>query len=170
MKTSPATAGVSCRSLTAEDWPAVKAIYEEGIASGDATFEQAAPPWSDWDAAHLPGCRLVAIGGDGRVVGWAALTRVSSRCVYAGVAEVSVYVALNARGRGIGTQLLTALVERSEAHGLWTLQAGVFPENVASVTLHERCGFRVVGRRERLGQMDGRWRDVLLLERRSARV
>jgi L-amino acid N-acyltransferase YncA len=170
VKTSPATVGVSCRSLTAEDWPAVKAIYEEGIASGDATFERAAPPWPDWDAAHLSGCRLVAIGGGGLVVGWAALSPVSSRCVYAGVAEVSVYVALNARGRGIGTQLLTALVERSEAHGLWTLQAGVFPENVASVTLHERCGFRVVGRRDRLGQMDSRWRDVLLLERRSARV
>jgi L-amino acid N-acyltransferase YncA len=170
VKTSPATTGASCRTLTAEDWPAVKAIYEEGIASGDATFEQTAPPWPDWDAAHLSGCRLVAIGGDGRVVGWAALTRVSSRCVYAGVAEVSVYVASSARGRGVGTQLLTALVERSETHGLWTLQAGVFPENVASVALHERCGFRVVGRRERLGQMDGRWRDVLLLERRSARV
>ena len=167
MKTA---AGVSCRSLTAEDWPDVKAIYEEGIASGDATFERTAPPWPDWDAGHLSSCRLVAIGSDGRVVGWAALSRVSGRCVYAGVAEVSVYVASGARGRGVGTHLLATLVERSEAHGLWTLQAGVFPENVASVTLHERCGFRVVGRRERLGQMDGRWRDVLLLERRSARV
>jgi len=170
VKPSPATAGVSCRSLTAEDWPAVKAIYEDGIAGGDATFERTAPPWPDWEAAHLPGCRLVAIEDGGRVVGWAALTRVSSRCVYAGVAEVSVYVAASARGRGIGTLLLAALVEGSEADGLWTLQAGVFPENVASVTLHLRCGFRVVGRRERLGRMDGRWRDVLLLERRNARV
>jgi L-amino acid N-acyltransferase YncA len=170
VKTSPATAVVSCRSLTAEDWPDVKAIYEEGIASGDATFERAAPPWPDWDAAHLSSCRIVAIGGDGRVVGWAALTPVSSRCVYAGVAEVSVYVASSARGRGVGTHLLAMLVERSEAHGVWTLQAGVFPENGASVMLHQRCGFRVVGRRERLGQMDGRWRDVLLLERRSAQV
>jgi L-amino acid N-acyltransferase YncA len=164
------TAAVSCRALTAEDWLDVKAIYEEGIASGDATFERAAPPWPVWDAAHLPSCRLAAIEGDGRVVGWAALSPVSSRCVYAGVAEVSVYVASSARGRGIGTQLLATLVERSEAHGLWTLQAGVFPENVASVRLHERCGFRVVGRRERLGQMEGRWRDVLLLERRSSRL
>jgi L-amino acid N-acyltransferase YncA len=161
---------VSCRALTAEDWPAVKAIYEEGIASGDATFEQAAPPWPVWDAAHLSSCRLVALGDKGRLLGWAALSPVSSRCVYTGVAEVSVYVTSSARGRGVGTQLLTTLVERSEANGLWTLQAGVFPENTASVALHERCGFRIVGRRERLGQMDRRWRDVLLLERRSAAV
>jgi L-amino acid N-acyltransferase YncA len=164
------TVDVSCRSLTAEDWPDVKAIYEEGIANGDATFERAAPPWPDWDAAHLSSCRLVALSGDGRMVGWAALSPVSSRCVYTGVAEVSVYVTSSARGRGVGTRLLTTLVERSEANGLWTLQAGIFPENTASVTLHERCGFRIVGRRERLGQMGGRWRDVLLLERRSARV
>jgi phosphinothricin acetyltransferase len=164
------TVDVSCRSLTAEDWPDVKAIYEEGIASGDATFERAAPPWPDWDAAHLSSCRIVALSGDGRMVGWAALSPVSSRCVYTGVAEVSVYVTSSARGRGVGTRLLTTLVERSEANGLWTLQAGIFPENTASVTLHERCGFRIVGRRERLGQMGGRWRDVLLLERRSARV
>jgi L-amino acid N-acyltransferase YncA len=164
------TVDVSCRSLTAEDWPDVKAIYEEGIASGDATFERAAPPWPDWDAAHLSSCRIVALSGDGRMVGWAALSPVSSRCVYTGVAEVSVYVTSSARGRGVGTRLLTTLVKRSEANGLWTLQAGIFPENTASVTLHERCGFRIVGRRERLGQMGGRWRDVLLLERRSARV
>jgi L-amino acid N-acyltransferase YncA len=158
------------RALTADDWPAVKAIYEEGIASGDATFEQTAPTWSDWDGRHLPHGRLVALDDARDVVGWAALSPVSSRCVYAGVAEVSVYVAASARGHGVGTRLLTTLVHTSEANGLWTLQAGIFPENVASLTLHERCGFRIVGRRERLGQMNGRWRDVLLLERRSAAV
>jgi len=164
-------AEVSCRPLTAEDWSDVKTIYEEGIAEGDATFEQAAPSWADWDARHLPHCRLVALGNfgnDGRVIGWAALAPISTRRVYAGVAEVSVYVAASARRRRIGTKLLTTLVQRSEANGLWTLQAGIFPENTASVTLHERCGFRIVGRRERLGQMSGRWRDVLLVERRSA--
>ncbi len=161
-------AEVSCRPLTAEDWPDVKTIYEEGIAEGDATFEQAAPSWADWDARHLPHCRLVVLDNEGRVTGWAALAPISTRRVYAGVAEVSVYVAASARGRRIGTRLLTTLVQRSEANGLWTLQAGIFPENTASVTLHERCGFRIVGRRERLGQMSGRWRDVLLLERRSA--
>jgi L-amino acid N-acyltransferase YncA len=163
-------AEVSCRPLTAEDWPDVKTIYEEGIADGDATFERTAPSWTDWDARHLPRCRLVALANEGRVIGWAALAPVSTRRVYAGVAEVSVYVAASARGRGVGTRLLTTLVQSSEANGLWTLQAGIFPENTASVTLHERCGFRIVGRRERLGQMSGRWRDVLLLERRSAAV
>jgi len=167
-------AEVSCRPLAAEDWPDVKTIYEEGIAAGDATFERAAPSsWADWDAKHLPRCRLVALGNlgnDGRVIGWAALAPVSTRRVYAGVAEVSVYVAASARSQGVGTRLLTTLVQTSETNGLWTLQAGIFPENTASVRLHERCGFRIVGRRERLGQMSGRWRDVLLLERRSAAV
>jgi phosphinothricin acetyltransferase len=152
----------------------VKTIYEEGIAAGDATFERAAPSsWADWDAKHLPHCRLVALGNldnDRRVIGWAALAPVSTRRVYAGVAEVSVYVAASARSQGVGTRLLTTLVQTSETNGLWTLQAGIFPENTASVRLHERCGFRIVGRRERLGQMSGRWRDVLLLERRSAAV
>ena len=148
------------------DWPAVRAIYEEGIATGHATFQQEAPAWEQWDAGHLPGCRLVAARSR-VVVGWAALSRVSSRDVYAGVAEVSIYVAAGARGGGIGRQLLDALVAESERAGIWTLQAGIFPENLPSLTLHERCGFRVVGRREKLGQMDGRWRDVLLLERRS---
>jgi phosphinothricin acetyltransferase len=147
----------------------VRAIYEEGIATGDATFEQEPPPWEAWDRSHLPACRLVGEQA-GRVVGWAALSRVSDRCVYGGVAEVSVYVAAGARGQGIGRALLQALVEESERQGLWTLQAGVFPENLASVRIHERCGFRVVGRREKLGRMRDRWRDVLLLERRSARV
>ena len=157
---------VSIRPMTPTDWPAVRAIYEEGIATGHATFEQAAPAWDVWDADHLPDCRLVAERG-GEVVGWAALSAVSGRCVYAGVGEVSVYVGAPARGQGVGRRLLAALVEASEQSGLWTLQAGIFPENVGSIAVHERCGFRVVGRRERIGQMHGQWRDILLLERRS---
>ena len=157
------------RNLTAQDWPAVSAIYEQGIRTGHATFQTAAPAWEEWDAAHLGQCRIVATRGKA-VVGWAALSAVSSRCVYAGVAEVSVYVAADERGGGVGRRLLEVLVEESEQHGIWTLQAGIFPENTASVAVHERCGFRIVGRRERLGQMEGRWRDVLLLERRSPSV
>ncbi|MCY3700231.1 MAG: GNAT family N-acetyltransferase [Gemmatimonadetes bacterium] len=154
------------RSLGPGDWEAVRRIYEEGIATGDATFETEAPDWELWDANHLESCRLVA-EREGRIVGWAALAPVSGRCVYGGVAEVSVYVDGDARGGGIGLSLLTALVESSERAGLWTLQAGIFPENVASLRIHERAGFRRVGRRERLGRLGGRWRDVLLLERRS---
>lgn len=155
--------------MTAADWPSVRAIYEEGIATGDATFETAAPEWAAWDAGHLPGGRLVA-RLDGETAGWAALTPVSGRCVYAGVAEVSVYVAELARGRGVGRALLGALVAESERLGLWTLQAGILRENAASIALHTACGFRVVGVRERLGQREGVWRDVVLMERRSAAV
>ncbi len=151
------------------DWAQVRAIYQEGIASGQATFETAAPPWEEWDQRHLPACRLVARHGD-RVVGWAALSPVSDRCSYGGTAEVSVYVADDARGRGVGRALLEALVAASEDSGLWSLQAGVFPENTASVALHRGCGFRVVGVQERVGQLQGRWHDVLRLERRSSRV
>jgi L-amino acid N-acyltransferase YncA len=154
------------RPLTAADWPAVRAIYEEGIATGDATFETAAPSWAAWDRAHLAGHRLVAAVG-GRVVGWAALAPVSERCAYAGVAEASVYVAAQATGRGVGRALLEGLVGGADAAGIWTVQAGIFPENTASLALHRRCGFRTVGVRERLGKLDGRWRDVVLLERRS---
>ena len=150
-------------------WPRVKAIYEDGIRSGNATFETEAPSWETWDQGHLAGCRFVALV-NGDVVGWAALSPVSSRCVYSGVAEVSVYVGLDAQGRGVGTRLMDALVSGSEELGYWTLQAGVFPENEPSVRVHTRAGFRLVGRRERLGQMDGVWRDVLLLERRSSRT
>jgi len=157
------------RPLTAADWPSVRSIYQEGIATGNATFELEPPPWEAWDGSHLPSCRLVAEQA-GQVVGWAALSRVSDRCVYGGVAEVSVYVATAARGQGVGRALLQGLVDESERQGLWTLQAGVFPENLASIRIHERCGFRVVGRRERLGRLRDRWRDVLLLERRSAMV
>ena len=157
---------ITIDAMRPDDWPAVKRIYEEGIATGQATLETSAPDWSEWDAGHLAVCRLVARAGDD-VVGWAALSPVSSRCVYAGVAEVSIYVAENARGQGVGKRLLTALIEASEAEGFWTLQAGVFPENAASIRLHLSCGFRIVGRRERIGQLHGQWRDVVLLERRS---
>jgi phosphinothricin acetyltransferase len=154
------------RPLTPDDWASVRAIYEEGIASGNATFEQSAPEWAEWDAGHISDCRIVVAGG-GAVLGWAALSRVSNRCVYGGVAEVSIYVAGAARGRGLGRLLLERLVEESERAGLWTLQAGIFPENAASIALHQRCGFRIVGTRERLGRMNGRWLDVVLMERRS---
>ena len=152
--------------LAAADWEAVRAIYLEGIATGNATFETAAPEWRAWDAGHVRTCRLAAREG-GDLLGWAALSAVSGRCVYAGVAEVSIYVAAGARGRGIGGALLRSLVEASETEGIWTLQAGIFPENTASIELHRRCGFRIVGTRERLGCMAGRWRDVVLMERRS---
>jgi L-amino acid N-acyltransferase YncA len=152
--------------MLAEDWEAVRRIYLEGIATGNATFEQEAPSWEEWDRRHRPDCRLVA-RGDGGVVGWAALSPYSGRYVYRGVAEESVYVAAAARGTGVGQALLAALVGAAEQAGYWTLQAGVFPENAASLALHQACGFRIVGRRERIGQMDGVWRDVLLLERRS---
>ena len=157
-------------TMIPSDWEQVRAIYLQGIATRLATFELNAPEWPIWDAARLPAPRLVARCDDSSLAGWAALSPVSSRCVYGGVAEVSVYVAEDQRGRGVGLALLTALVEQSEAAGLWTLQAGIFPENTASVALHHRCGFRTVGRRERLGRMGGVWRDVLLLERRSAVV
>jgi L-amino acid N-acyltransferase YncA len=156
--------------LRPEDWPAVRAIYEAGIATGDATFETTAPDWPAWDAAHLPDHRLVARDDDGRVVAWAALAPVSDRCAYAGVAEDSIYVAPGAQGRGVGRALLTALVTSAEQGGIWTVQTGIFPENQPSVRLHQACGFRVVGVRERLGKLDGRWRDVLLLERRSPAI
>ena len=157
------------RPMTSDDWPTVKAIYAQGIATGDATFETSVPVWERWSGEHLEAGRLVAVLDD-QVVGWAALSPVSDRCVYAGVAEVSVYVAAGGQGRGIGRQLLTALAGLAEAVGFWTLQAGIFPENQASIALHEKCGFRVVGRRERLGQLAGRWRDVMMLERRSGKV
>jgi phosphinothricin acetyltransferase len=155
--------------MTPEHWPDVKRIYEEGIATGNATFQTAAPSWEEWDGSHLTHSRLVAIDGD-RITGWAALTPVSGRCVYAGVAEVSVYVAETARGKGVGKQLLSRLIAESEEKGLWTLQAGIFPENKASITLHERLGFRTVGIREKIGKMNGQWRDTALLERRSTSI
>jgi L-amino acid N-acyltransferase YncA len=158
---------VTTRPLTESDWPDVRRIYLEGIASGDATFETRAPEWEEWDAARHSCCRLVA-EENGTVLGFAAVSAVSTRPVYAGVAEVMIYVAEDARGRGIGTDLLRALVKATEKAGIWTLTAGIFPENEASIRAHERVGFRRVGRRERIGRFhDGRWRDTVLLERRS---
>lgn len=158
---------VAISPLDREDWEAVSAIYAEGIAGGNATFETAAPSWEDWDAAHLTAGRIVA-RIDGAIAGWAALSPVSRRPVYAGVAEASVYVSPAARGRGIGRALLEAVIAESERAGIWTLQSGTFPENTASLALQKACGFREVGRRERLGRMKGVWRDVVLLERRSS--
>ena len=195
-------------NLLAGHWPAVKAIYEEGIATGNATFQTEAPEWAYWNAAHLPHSRLVALSEPrpvtpseprpitpsepgpvtpseprpaapsdpaptappepGRVIGWAALSLVSARAVYAGVAEVSVYIASGQRGRKIGECLLAQLIAESEQHGIWTLQASIFPENIASLRIHARCGFRQVGYRERIGQMHGVWRDTVLVERRSS--
>lgn len=156
---------MTIRELRPEDWPAVRAIYEEGIREGDATFETETPSWERWDAAH-PELRLVA-ERNGSVVGWAALSPASARHCYRGVGEVSVYVTERARGVGLGRELLALLVERSERAGYWTLTASVFPENEASVRLHKACGFREVGTRERIGEAGGVWRDVIWLERRS---
>jgi phosphinothricin acetyltransferase len=158
---------ITVEKMTPQDWPVVREIYREGLDTGHASFEIAVPDWEKWDAKYLPEFRLVARMESGAVVGWAGLTRVSERRAYAGVAEVSVYVAAEARGRGAGEMLLRALIDVSERGGIWTLQSGVFPENTASLRLHLKCGFREVGRRERLGKRDGVWRDSLLLERRS---
>jgi phosphinothricin acetyltransferase len=152
-----------------QDWEFVRVIYLEGMATAQATFETEAPDWESWDAGHLPQCRLAARSGDG-VLGWAALSPVSRREVYAGVAEVSVYVAASARGRGVGVALMRALIEASERHGVWTLQSSIFPENHASVALHLKHGFRDVGRRERIARHHGVWRDTVVLERRSSVV
>ena len=157
-------------ALTPDDWPQVAAIYANGIATKNATFETEVPDWDTWDREHRAECRFVARDDNpmaNQVLGWAALSSVSSRCLYGGVAEVSVYVAAAARGRGIGKALLNALIDASENAGLWMLQTGIFPENVASIGLHKACGFCEVGIRERIGQMHGVWRDVVLLERRS---
>lgn len=156
-------------NMRTEHWESVRAIYLEGIATGHATFETEAPDWPRWDASHHPFARLVALAGE-RVAGWAALSPVSSRKAYAGVAEVSVYVGTQHRGEGVGRALLEALIRESEANGVWTLQAGIFPENAASVALHLACGFREVGRRERVARLNGRWRDTVLLELRSKSV
>ena len=155
--------------LERRHWERVRAIYEQGIAAGSATFETAVPGWSTWDERHRPDCRLVAENENG-IVAWAALVPVSPRAVYAGVAEVSIYVGTEHQGKGVGRALLERLVADSESAGVWTLQAGIFPENEASISLHRALGFRDVGRRERIGRLAGRWRDVLLMERRSRTV
>jgi L-amino acid N-acyltransferase YncA len=157
---------VAVRRMGPGDWPHVATIYAAGIATRNATFETEVPSYEEWDAAHLSEHRFVAVIGD-RVVGWVALSGYSDRCCYQGVADLSVYVDPSAQGRGVGRTLLGHLVASAEEAGIWTLQAGVFPENEASLALHRRCGFRVVGTRERIGELDGVWRDVVLLERRS---
>jgi L-amino acid N-acyltransferase YncA len=168
-RSSPITPDVDVRSMCSNDWPAIRKIYSEGIATGNATFETKTPDWAKWDQAHRQDCRLIACDSQ-EILGWAALSPVSGRRVYSGVAEVSVYVGAGAQGRGVGRTLLQSLVEQSERCGIWTLQAGIFPENVPSIALHKSCGFREVGLRQKLGQRDGIWRDVLLLERRSSKV
>ncbi len=157
---------VEIRSLARDDWPAVEEIYAQGIATQLATFETETPTWEQFDAGRLPEHRFVAADGE-RVVGWAALSPTSWRRCYAGVVEHSVYVLEGERGRGVGRSLLQALIESADAAGIWTIQTSIFPENEASMRLHERAGFRVVGRRERIAELDGHWRDTLLLERRS---
>jgi phosphinothricin acetyltransferase len=157
---------VEIDQMNPSDWDDVRRIYLEGIKTGNATFQPEAPSWEEWDKSHVSQCRFVA-RSEGTIIGWAALSSTSSRCVYAGVAEVSVYVSQQHQGSGVGSRLLNRLIEVSEQHGFWTLQSGIFPENKASVELHKKFGFREIGRRERIGQMNGIWRDVLLLERRS---
>ena len=177
------SAEYSILPMLPDHWEAVRAIYAEGIATGNATFETELPDWEKWNSSHRNDCRLVAIDaldeeeaehliplGKLTVLGWAALSPVSPRRVYRGVAEVSVYVAAAARGRGIGKVLLEALVQESKENGVWTLQAGIFPENTASIKLHKSCGFREVGTRRRIGKLGDTWRDVVLLERRSTKV
>lgn len=157
------------RRMQAADWPEVAHIYAEGMATGMATFETRVPEYEDWNRAHLPACRWVADAG-GRLLGWAALSPVSGRCVYGGVAELSIYIGAESRGQGVGRALLTVLIPDSEEAGLWTLQSGVFPENKASIGLHLAMGFRQLGYRERIGRRDGVWKDNLLFERRSPHV
>ena len=153
-------------NMKVEDWKNVRAIYLEGIATKNATFEQSAPDWEDWNRNHLEISRFVARENN-QIIGWAALSPVSKRSVYSGVVEVSIYISENAKGKGVGKRLLGRLVEASEKDGIWTLQGGIFSENAASIAIHKACGFRIVGVRERVGKMDGVWRDVVLMERRS---
>ena len=157
---------ITIEELRPDHWKGVARVYAEGIATGNATFETEVPIWGGWDSAHLPAHRFVALR-EGDVVGWAAVCPVSDRCVYDGVVENSVYVAEAARGQGVGLRLLEELIASTESAGIWTIQTGIFPENDVSIRLHERVGFEVVGRRKRLGKLNGEWRDVLLLERRS---
>ena len=157
-------------ALSPDDWKAVRSIYVEGILAGNATFETDAPPWSEWDSAHLPFARIVARRMDGVVVGWAALRSVSSRVCYRGVAEVSVYVSGLAQHQGIGRALLRELIILAEGNGVWTLQGSIFPENQASLRMCEACGFRQVGRRKHIAKLNGLWRDTVLVERRSSKV
>ncbi|MRI00761.1 GNAT family N-acetyltransferase [Kriegella sp. EG-1] len=155
--------------MTENDWASVSKIYADGIATGIATFEKVVPTYDAWNSAHLSSCRLIA-EQDSLILGWAALSPVSSRCVYGGVAEVSIYIEGNSQGKGVGKLLMHALIIASEAAGLWTIQSGIFPENIGSCKLHEKSGFRYIGKRERVGKIDGLWKDNLLYERRSTVV
>ena len=157
---------IKIRPMTLDDWTAVSKIYAEGIDTGFATFERNIPDYDSWDSAHMKACRLVAIQ-DKKVLGWAAISPVSSRCVYGGVGEVSVYVGRASRGLGVGKILMETLIQESEKEGLWTLQSGIFPENKGSIELHKKVGFRYIGKRERIGVLDGVWKDNVLFERRS---
>ena len=157
------------KDIKAEHYPQIAEIYSQGIATGVATFQTEAPGWAAWNNSHLPNCRIAAFE-DKQMAGWAALSPVSSRCVYAGVAEVSVYVAENFRGKGVGKLLLLQLIEESEQAGLWTLQSGIFPNNTGSIQLHKQCGFRQIGYREKIGKKDGIWRNNIIMERRSKKV
>lgn len=153
-------------TMTKENWDDVARIYNSGIATKNATFEKQVPDWSSWNRTHRKDCRLIARIAD-RIVGWAALSDVSGRYVYSGVAEVSIYIDIEFHGQGIGDKLLKSLINESEANGIWTLQAGIFPENERSIRLHQKNGFRIIGTREKIGKMDDRWRDTIILERRS---
>ncbi len=162
---------ISIENMSFADWPMVKEIFLEGVTTGNATFEDDSPEWEEWDSSHIKECRYVARNGN-KILGWAALTPLSDRCIYAGVAEISVYVAKESQGIGIGKKLLSSLINGSEQIGIWTLQAGVFAENIASIVIHKKLGFREIGYREKLGKMSygpfkGKWRDVVLFERRS---
>lgn len=173
--TAPVPSVIAIRSMHDGDWPAVQRIYRQGIATGHATFESEAPGWEQFNTSRLPGHRLVGETPEGVILGWAAVSAVSSRAVYSGVVEHSVYVAAEARGLGVGAKLLRALAESTETDGIWTIQASVFPENEASLKLHLANGYVVVGRRERIarmthGPMAGQWRDTILIERRSPAI
>ena len=164
---------IDITSMSPHDWPVVSRIYQEGIETGMATFEVNVPTWEEWDGNHLEIGRFIARDSQSEisdVLGWAALSPVSSRCVYGGVAEVSVYVSASSYGRGVGKALMEGLIHGSERAGIWTLQSGIFPENVASIRLHEKVGFRKIGYRERIGKLDGEWKDNVLMERRSSKV
>ena len=157
---------ISFEKLTGDHWNDVKRIYQQGIETNNATFERTCPEWKVWDGSHLEKCRFIAVQDD-QVIGWAALSSVSNRCVYEGVCEVSIYVDANFTGQGVGSKLMDTLIKCSEKENIWTLQAGIFPENIASIQLHKKHDFRRIGIREKIGKMNGVWRDVLLYERRS---
>jgi L-amino acid N-acyltransferase YncA len=160
---------MNIEKLSEKHWPEVKAIYESGVATGNANFSHTIPDWDAWDKTHVKNCRLVTTE-NGVVLGWAALTVISDHCVFAGVAEISVYIAEASRGKGVGKKLLSELVKLSEQNNFWTLESRIFIENLASIKIHEENGFRIIGSRERIGQLNGVWRDTLLLERRSVKV